>query len=894
MQSLTVSDPKSVSTLLLLLDKSNGHDTPLHPALSASLRPSLSPAQFPTAHYSDPVTHAVYRRRTKRYYKLLPDMIHCRSETSTITLPAPPLLPFLPAPSPIPSLFALDLATPAAITSASESILSHTHLYFTPPSSPSSPPQPPIIAFSLSNSFPRPLLELLLPDCLNTLDSFRYFTLPQYLAHHFLLALASPSCPPPPLLQHLAATSHSLQTSSPSTIAVCVASALCNQLHRSLSQIRNHNGLNLRTARDILPAPPLITLAALTSLPLMSTERLTGRRDFANDVTRALNENAADKAARELMAEPPLESPMNSASTKRKKKRRKKKKPSQIVKPQSSDDQSDASDGSSAHPPPAPAPSLQRPSQATLILVLTIIEEVVSSALNTFVSSDQIEELHEKAHDAPLVQQHLEPTSGATTLFEIMRTPAADVDEGEQPDSHGDDLDYKSVSNASDLASTDWKMRSRFADFFLEDAQAPPSPPHHPSSPLSPPTPHSPPFSVPAPIEQERNAYRDRCLGLEAEVAKLRNILAAKGNMHNTYPQTPLAHAVSNAPHTHGTLHAQYRSTGSSIAGMSENNYKLNHHYAQSEGDRDDVGSTAGTDTRISDDGSVNSDTGSTLRATAPSHVPLLVYQKSASTKTHSICQSRLTKDIFRFVAKMDEQVARSINKRLVACTRIRRVVTALWPRAQVKLYGSHVTNLALPSSDLDFVIVLPAVHKKAMVATPGILEGRNAIRETWQASLARKLRSESWVHSNNIKVIERTLIPVIKISVDGLDLDISFDAADHKGLENIGFVQRVLGEFSHARPLILVLKQCLTNSGLLTAFTGGLSSYGLFLMVTRYLQEQVFSGGMDLGSLLMGFLGKSHPPSGPEPTRRRREPRCAAHSERFARSEQHVLRSAF
>jgi len=60
--------------------------------------------------------------------------------------------------------------------------------------------------------------------------------------------------------------------------------------------------------------------------------------------------------------------------------------------------------------------------------------------------------------------------------------------------------------------------------------------------------------------------------------------------------------------------------------------------------------------------------------------------------------------------------------------------------------------------------------------------------------------------------------------------------------------------EFPTLRPLTLVLKQFLLDRGLLTAYTGGLSSYCLFLMITRYLQEQSSSWG-DTGSLLMGFL---------------------------------------
>jgi len=46
----------------------------------------------------------------------------------------------------------------------------------------------------------------------------------------------------------------------------------------------------------------------------------------------------------------------------------------------------------------------------------------------------------------------------------------------------------------------------------------------------------------------------------------------------------------------------------------------------------------------------------------------------------------------------------------------------------------------------MDFVISLPAVHKNAPAMAPGDLEGRNAIVETNQKVLARKLKSESWL----------------------------------------------------------------------------------------------------------------------------------------------------
>lgn len=221
--------------------------------------------------------------------------------------------------------------------------------------------------------------------------------------------------------------------------------------------------------------------------------------------------------------------------------------------------------------------------------------------------------------------------------------------------------------------------------------------------------------------------------------------------------------------------------------------------------------------------------------------------------------QSRLTKDILRFLNATKTQLTKLDVKREIAIERFSRLVNTLWPRAQVKLYGSHESGLCLPSSDLDFVICLPAVHKNAPALAPGVLEGRNAINESSQKLLARELKGESWIDPRSIKLIERTVVPVIKVSTKDtksrmIQLDISFDSPEHHGLEAVEMVRKILDELPLIRPLMLVLKQFLLDRGLLTAYTGGLSSYCLFLMLARYLQEQPSSHG-DCGSLLMGFL---------------------------------------
>jgi hypothetical protein len=267
--------------------------------------------------------------------------------------------------------------------------------------------------------------------------------------------------------------------------------------------------------------------------------------------------------------------------------------------------------------------------------------------------------------------------------------------------------------------------------------------------------------------------------------------------------------------------------------------------------------------------------------------------------------RSRLCDDIADFVRRVSETTASRLPQQTVAVNRCRQVVQSLWPRAQVKAFGSFVSGLALPSSDVDLVICLPKVRRDAPAEAPGVLEGRNAIKETWQQELARRLRATAWVNPASIKIISHTAIPVIKMKVeprppplptplagggggavpaapiqppelrgDGADeaavaagvalaataagegevyLDVSIEGGQHNGLLANRVIAELLRENPALRPLVLVLKHFMKERGLMESYSGGLSSYGLVLMVARYLQEQ--SNAMDTGSLLLGFL---------------------------------------
>lgn len=279
-------------------------------------------------------------------------------------------------------------------------------------------------------------------------------------------------------------------------------------------------------------------------------------------------------------------------------------------------------------------------------------------------------------------------------------------------------------------------------------------------------------------LKEERNSYRDMCLTLGAENAKLRNLLASKvcaplyhppqfsaespphyqQNMPYNYHQRPPSyHQYMSAYNGGANLPAQ-PIIAMSDAGLHRGDYDSS---AMSEDGTDFHPSVVGNSIswqprgdsvqsysrRTSVGGTyADSDASFEYNPGGPGF-NRIHYQDSffGPIPLHGM-QSRLSKDIDRYMQSLKMQLKKSEQRRTFAVNQITRTVNALWPRAQIKMYGSHVTKLCLPSSDMDFVICLPAVHKNAPATTPGDLEGRNAINETNQKILARRLKGENWL----------------------------------------------------------------------------------------------------------------------------------------------------
>lgn len=221
---------------------------------------------------------------------------------------------------------------------------------------------------------------------------------------------------------------------------------------------------------------------------------------------------------------------------------------------------------------------------------------------------------------------------------------------------------------------------------------------------------------------------------------------------------------------------------------------------------------------------------------------------------------------------------------------RTQPLIHSLWPGARVRVFGSMATGLAVPFSDIDLMIQGPNAT--------GDEQTQQVVRGLW--SLAGRLQEEPWVRS--VSPILQASIPVIKLdalvhvlvnaasaqslaavfSSDGtsqslvqvvdpalpsysqmmqtIPIDITIEAKEHMGGRSCEFVRACLLTRSTVLPAVVrVLKTLLHGAGLNVPFSGGLSSYALFLMVCAAHDNYYLSCNAAVplteGRLLLVFL---------------------------------------
>jgi predicted nucleotidyltransferase len=197
----------------------------------------------------------------------------------------------------------------------------------------------------------------------------------------------------------------------------------------------------------------------------------------------------------------------------------------------------------------------------------------------------------------------------------------------------------------------------------------------------------------------------------------------------------------------------------------------------------------------------------------------------------------------------------------------VKAAVTACWPDASVEVYGSFATNLFLPHSDVDLLV----------------MNSQPSGEQTAQQVVSQRLRGMTWCRY--VKAIENASVPVVKLTADvsllrsQLEQQHKVEQADHLEEQpaciavdltldcNISdapialrdFVCGQLDRFPVIRPLVLVLKHFLFKQGLNDAYQGGLSSHAVILLLIFYFNipevAAAHKAGLDPGS--PGYIDK-------------------------------------
>lgn len=215
--------------------------------------------------------------------------------------------------------------------------------------------------------------------------------------------------------------------------------------------------------------------------------------------------------------------------------------------------------------------------------------------------------------------------------------------------------------------------------------------------------------------------------------------------------------------------------------------------------------------------------------------------------------------------------------------SKLAQIVKQIFPNYIVDVYGSHATGLCLHWSDIDLVVgpqSNPDNEKEQININLQDAKIKDALRRV--SDCLRAEMANHWI--THVHYIDQATVPVVKVQCslsalmdnaglkypknekyagiynDLFSIDITHMTEFHNGIKCVELVKEYLLDCWFIEPLILVLKQMLKVNGLNDPYKGGLSSYGLLLMIVAFIQFRKLNKvripqNINLGNILLDFL---------------------------------------
>ena len=202
---------------------------------------------------------------------------------------------------------------------------------------------------------------------------------------------------------------------------------------------------------------------------------------------------------------------------------------------------------------------------------------------------------------------------------------------------------------------------------------------------------------------------------------------------------------------------------------------------------------------------------------------------------------SQLKLDLIDFMSYVHANNAKLENTLQKLNTLIEKsVLESLGKDYQLHMYGSRATKLCLPWSDIDYVISF--TKNRHLDPLKILCDYLYTIPERFFIDM---------------KYIPGASIPVLKIFTSKeyhkISLDISMENQEHHGEECVNYIKNKIKEFEVLTPMTFALKTILQKAFLNDPYKGGLSSYGVILLIINFLNVQNKRGN----DITMNNLGK-------------------------------------
>ena len=268
-------------------------------------------------------------------------------------------------------------------------------------------------------------------------------------------------------------------------------------------------------------------------------------------------------------------------------------------------------------------------------------------------------------------------------------------------------------------------------------------------------------------------------------------------------------------------------------------------------------------------------------------------YYKELKFSPYLIEENEMFKILNKDLLDYQKLITEKINRKYPLIVRIiedlKKILNTLTQDYDIQIYGSYANGLCMPWSDLDLVLV----NKNANNMNNNLQENNNeniyleqniepqsdassiantdSTRETFNNfniqndliyQFSFRIKNQPWI--KQIQITENLSIKIIRIitcdAYSELNIDISVDSPKHNGLKCVNLIKSYLKEYTVLKPITIALKAILQSANLHNPNKGGLSSYGLILMVVSYIQSQKenfsLKNEQDLcGKIFYGFL---------------------------------------